>query len=353
MTFDIVRETEAEKTFRVASIIGKFDLQSEHIKEHFQGEIDLSKEWQIGCIVGNSGTGKTTIAKELFGKEYITNFKYKSKSILDDFQKDLTIDEITKTFNSVGFSSPPSWLKPYEVLSQGEKMRVDLARAILNKNDLIVFDEFTSVVDRNVAKVGSAAISKAIRRTNKKFIAVSCHFDILEWLQPDWIFNTNDMKFDYIRGQLQRPKIELKIYERKGMWSLFRKYHYLDSDLNNAARQFVAFINNVPVAFCAVLHFPHSRVKNFKRITRLVTLPDYQGLGIGTKLLNFTCEYFIKLSQRVIITTTTPALIHSFKNNKNWHCMRASRVSNTSHKGVLQNTTSVRRFTTSWEYVCN
>jgi ABC-type ATPase with predicted acetyltransferase domain len=109
--------------------------------------------------------------------------------------KDCSIEEITNTFSSVGFSSPPSWLKPYHVLSNGEKMRVDLANAILQKNELFVFDEFTSVVDRQIAKIGSFATQKAIRKTNKKFIAVSCHFDIEEWLMPDWVFNTDTMTF--------------------------------------------------------------------------------------------------------------------------------------------------------------
>jgi len=74
-------------------------------------------------------------------------------------------------------------------------MRVDLARALLEEKKLIVFDEFTSVVDRDVAKISSAAVAKAIRKTKKQFIAVTCHFDIIEWLEPDWIFNTDTMQF--------------------------------------------------------------------------------------------------------------------------------------------------------------
>lgn len=194
-TFDIIKEIKPKETFRIASVIGRFDLQSNHITERFKGSIDIDSNWQIGLIVGKSGTGKTTIAKQLFPESYITNFEYKSESILDDMPKDCSIEEITYTFNSVGFSSPPSWLKPYQVLSNGEKMRVDLANAILQKNELFVFDEFTSVVDRQIAKIGSFATQKAIRKTDKKFIAVSCHFDIEEWLMPDWVFNTNTMTF--------------------------------------------------------------------------------------------------------------------------------------------------------------
>jgi GNAT superfamily N-acetyltransferase len=349
-SFNIIKEVKPKKSFRVASIIDKFDLQTEHIREQFQGNIDLNDEWQIGIIVGASGTGKTLIAKELFGDNYIENYSYNAETILDDFPKDLTISEITKTFNLVGFSTPPSWLKPYSVLSNGEKMRVDLARALLNENELIVFDEFTSVVDRQIAQFSCASISKSVRKTNKKFIAVSCHYDIIEWLQPDWIFDTNEMKFDYIRGQLQRPKIKFSIYERKGLWNIFRKYHYLNTSLNNSAKQFIGYVNNIPVAFCGVLHFPHPNVNNFKRITRLVVLPDYQGLSIGSQLLNFVADYFIKLKQRVIITTTTPALISMFIKSNHWKLKRTGRTGRTGMKSLDKTISGINRYTTSWEY---
>ena len=110
-----------------------------------------------------------------------------------------SIKDIERTFTSVGFSSPPSWLKPYEVLSNGEKMRVDLARCILEDRDLVVFDEFTSVVNREVAKTASFAISKAVKQSGKQFIAVSCHKDIIEWLEPDWIFDTDVQDFFIVR----------------------------------------------------------------------------------------------------------------------------------------------------------
>ena len=137
--FNIVKENNAdESSFRVKSIMGMFDLDSAHIKESFVGNIDLPEEWSIGVIYGASGTGKSTIAKELFGNELITHFDYTHNSVVDDMPKERSIKEITQAFSSVGFSSPPSWLKPYSVLSNGEKMRVDLARAILSNNEMFV-----------------------------------------------------------------------------------------------------------------------------------------------------------------------------------------------------------------------
>ena len=101
--------------------------------------------------------------------------------------------DIEQMFYAVGFGSVPSWLKPYSVLSNGEKMRVDLARALLEQ-DQVCFDEFTSVVDRQVAETMCIATNKAIKRTGKQFIAVTCHYDVLDWLEADWIFDTNVMQ---------------------------------------------------------------------------------------------------------------------------------------------------------------
>jgi hypothetical protein len=50
-------------------------------------------------------------------------------------------------------------------------------------------------VDREIAKVSAYAIAKAVRRTAKRFIAVTCHYDVLDWLKPDWVFCTDDMSF--------------------------------------------------------------------------------------------------------------------------------------------------------------
>lgn len=206
--FNIIRKNDIEKTFRVAKVMSDFDVKIEHSNEHFEGNIEIPREWNIGLIVGRSGTGKSTIANELFKDNIITNFDYNNKSVLDNMPENIETKDIEKMFYSVGFGSVPSWLKPYKVLSNGEKMRVDLARALLEKN-FIVFDEFTSVVDRQVAQTACIAINKAIKGTNKKFIAVSCHKDIIEWLQPDWIFDTDKMQQVFQLAHDQKKDLKL------------------------------------------------------------------------------------------------------------------------------------------------
>ena len=202
--FDIVKQSDVIKTFRTKAIVDTYELDATGIiEETFKGNIDIEdKEWNVGIVVGRSGTGKTTIAKDAFPNFYFENHKWTDGAVIDNMPEEKTIEEITGVFTSVGLGTVWTWLKPYNVLSNGEKMRMDLARCILEEKDQIVFDEFTSVVDRVVAKTASFAISKAVRKLNKKFIAVSCHKDIIEWLEQDWVFDNEKQIKTIIRNQV-------------------------------------------------------------------------------------------------------------------------------------------------------
>ena len=211
MIINITKENKLKWTFREKNIIWKYDIQDDKIIEKFEWKIDIEwMNWNIWVIVWPSWTGKSTIAKELFWNNFI-ELKYWEWSIIDEIWKDKTVWDITNIFNKVWFNTPKSWLKPYNVLSNWEKMRVDLANALLSDNEIIIFDEFTSVVDRQVASVASYAISKLIKKENKKFIAVWCHYDILDWIEPGWIFDTKDFTFMKERVATKDLKLNWKL----------------------------------------------------------------------------------------------------------------------------------------------
>lgn len=356
-SFDIVRTSQPTDSFRVQSIIGTYDLQQQHVTEHFKGEINLPDKWNIGLIVGRSGSGKTTIAHELFDADIINGFDWTHDNILDDMPKEATVKEIAAMLTAVGFSSPPSWLKPYGVLSNGEKMRCDIARAILEKRELFVFDEFTSVVDRNVARVSSLAIQKAIRRQDRRFIAVTCHYDVQDWLMPDWVFNTDDMTFQLLDAEAQkknRPRLNIEIYETKRkeyFWSIFKKHHYLSYNFNPAARVFIATCNGDLCAFSAVLPLPHPIKKHTWKEHRTVVLPDFQGVGIGTAFSDAIAQMLQDELKTYICTTSNPAMIHSRANNPKWRTTRIGRVSGGVRTAKLKGSFSTNRLTVSFEYI--
>lgn len=343
--------SKIQKSFRTEKIKGMFDVDKDEITKEFDVDIPIeSKNWNIGLIVGASGTGKTTIAKEVFKDfDLFKGFEWSGKAVVDDFDEKLGAKEITESLSKVGFSSPPDWLKPFAVLSNGQKMRVELARLILESDRPVIYDEFTSVVDRQVAQIGSSAIQKFIRKNNKQFIAVSCHYDIEKWLEPDWVYDVNKKEFYW--GSLRRPEIKVDIRKaRSSEWELFKEFHYLSSKHNNSAHCYIAEINNTVVGWCSVLHFPHSKVKNMKRVHRVVILPDYQGIGIGTKFLNKVGDIYREEKKRFTISTSTPVFIHALRKSSNWIMTRKpSRVSES--KGVLSKSVSNNRLTASFEYI--
>ena len=127
-----------------------FDINFDTVKKEFDVDIPIEdKPWNIGLIVGASGSGKTTIAKQVF-KDYelFTGFDWSDRAVVDDFKEGLSAKHITESLSKAGFSSPPDWLKPFAVLSNGQKMRAELARLILESEKPVIYDEFTSVVDR-------------------------------------------------------------------------------------------------------------------------------------------------------------------------------------------------------------
>lgn len=312
----IVREVTTPESFRVAKVASMFDVPlADKVRREWNVQLDLPADWQIGVIVGPSGSGKSTIACELWPDHYTRGYEWDDRSVLDNFPADATTDAIVQALTSVGFSSPPDWIKPYHALSTGQQMRCDLARALMS-DDLVVFDEFTSVVDRTVAQIGSAAIAKAIRRTpGRQFIAVTCHADVLAWLEPDWVYEPHTATF--ARGCLQRPPLDLVIQRvHSQAWPIFAPYHYLSAALNPSAVCYAAFLNDTPIAFCAVL--PLIGFKNVYRASRTVVLPDYQGIGIGTRFSDAIAAMYHAQGKRYRSTSSHPAFMTHRDRSSHW-----------------------------------
>lgn len=296
---------------------------AEKCDREFVGEIPIEdRAWNIGLIVGPSGSGKSSVMKHCFGEP--EQLSWVGKSILDDFPQSLTVEQITEACSSVGFNSIPSWMIPYSVLSTGEKFRAELARRIVSDDETIVFDEFTSVVDRQVAKIGSHAVQKFVRKKNRKFVAVTCHSDVEEWLQPDWVFEPETMTFTW-RSLRRRPTIDIEIRRvHNSLWSKFSRYHYMTSDLVKHSWCFGAFVGSEIVSFVSMIHNCHRAANDTPaktgsyRFHRMVTLPDWQGLGIGMKLLEIVAAAFSGHGKDVLIPSAHPSLNRQLDRSPLW-----------------------------------
>ena len=357
MKFNHEVTQQYQPSFRTESVAGMFDVPiQERLRKSWEVDLPIEDlDWNIGVIVGPSGAGKTTIAKRAFpDAQYFDGLKgldWSKPSLLDDFHADLDVQKITGALSQVGFSSPPAWLLPFSALSNGQKFRATIARLLLESDHAVVIDEFTSVVDRQVAKICSAAVQKLTRRSNRQLVAVSCHYDILEWLEPDWIYHVDTGQFQ--RGCLRRPEIQLELCRvHHKAWRLFKGHHYLSADCNKAAICFVALMNDAPVAFSAAMPFPHPVVKNLWKEHRTVVLPDYQGIGIGNRISEEVGEYFLARGKRYSSVTSHPAMIAHRSKSPKWVMRRKpGRVPVKGKAGKLK--TSTDRQTVTFEYVGN
>jgi GNAT superfamily N-acetyltransferase len=331
------------------ALIQPFDYTSEGSEKFFPYLVpeDLPKDFSLGVIVGASGTGKSTLLKE-FGEPIHPQWE-SGKSIASHFESPLDANE---KFSAAGLMSVPTWVKPYSVLSNGERFRADLARSLKSG---AVIDEFTSVIDRNVAKAASTSMSKYIKRNEVKGVVLATvHRDILEFLEPDWVIDTD--KGEWSTGRwLHRPQLDIEIYpSENSIWSYFAPHHYLSQQLNKASHSYLAVWEGQIVGFVSAMTYPSGTVKNAWREHRLVVHPDYQGFGFGPKISEAVAQHYLDQGKRYFSKTSHPRLGEYRDNSKLWkptsknHMIRKDGVNN-AHK--LRWDMNHSRWSYSHEYV--
>ena len=326
-------------SYRAARVKSLFNAESGC---NFSLDADLpidDQDWRIGVVVGPSGSGKTSIGKSIWGgdKIYAPDDWPQDKPVVDAIAPKGGFDDVTGALAAVGLGNVPSWLRPYPVLSNGEKFRCDLARLLCEKPEKVVVDEFTSVVDRQIAKVGAFAFSKAWKRTTGQCVLLSCHYDIIDWVEPDWVFDTATGVYSG-RSLWRRPKFEVEIYETDWRyWSLFEPHHYLKVPKMVAARCYVATVDGAPVAHLAVGCKNKGHAAE-ARACRMVVMPEWQGAGVGMRFLNAVCQMQAdgigRLKGRKVTTTfhtSHPGLCAALRRDKKW--IQLSAVLHGAHKG--------------------
>lgn len=317
MKIDLIVEWAIQQSSRVQQLSAMFDVPpSETSRLEWHGELPIEAEpWNVGLIVGPSGCGKSSIARQVFGENYEPAISWSGAAVIDDFSKRFGIEDVTSVCQAVGFNTIPAWMRRFDVLSNGERFRAELARRLLELPDPIVVDEFTSVVDRQVAQIGAHAVQKHVRKHKRQFVAVSCHYDIVDWLQPDWIFEPATMTFS---RRLLRPRPSLAVTISRvpySAWQLFAPFHYLTAALHKGARCFCLFVGGRPASFCGVLHRPQSSGDGLpiKASSRGVTLPDWQGLGLHMVLTEKLGAAYLAMGNRFRLYPAHPQLVRAHR----------------------------------------
>jgi len=393
MRFEITLESPVRPSFRVQQAAGMFDVPlGQKLRERFVVEVPpQSADWRIGLIVGPSGSGKSTLARHLFGARLASGADWPCDRAVIEVFDGMPLKQAAGLLTAVGFASPPAWLRPYHLLSNGERARCDLARrfaeamnpphegrsqtaagpadraasasttdaprpgdsaatesepwhALLppqadRRLPLVVCDEFTSVVDRQAARAIAAGTARRIRegRLPCRFVAVTCHYDVTDWLAPDWLIDMAVKRFT--RRCLPRPAIRVEIVPcRREAWRAYRRHHYLSGSLPVAARCYLAVWEGEAAGFCATAPMPGRT--GVRRISRLVVLPEYQGMGIGGAFLDAVAAWTARGGNRVTITAAHPAVIS--------HCRRSHRWTTAAVRKLGSRPGRLPGYTGSW-----
>ena len=171
--------------------IAPFDLTMDEPTKFYPYVLpELPEDYNVGLIVGSSGSGKSLLLQEFVGSQYVGGAYHPFHTIVSHFN---TPEEAAEKMYAVGLNSVPKWKLPITALSTGEQHRAHVAKHLF---DTGVIDEFTSTIDRDVAISLSVSVSRYIRAKNiKQMVFATCHRDIVAPLRPDWIIDTDAGEF--------------------------------------------------------------------------------------------------------------------------------------------------------------
>jgi ABC-type lipoprotein export system ATPase subunit/GNAT superfamily N-acetyltransferase len=282
--------------------------QKYDIKDYVETPVVIPDLPQDGIvlIVGTSGSGKSTILRNLGLNRAITMSS--CSTVIENFS---TPERGEELLLACGLRSIPTWFRPPHTLSNGEHHRFEMAMSI--DQNISNIDEFTSVVDRDTAKSLAYSIRKYYdqRGTTEPLYIASCHRDIIDWLDPDYIYDTDMQELSARRSlhlRLGRPQITLTIRGTSPKtWEMFRRHHYLDTSMSRSVHCYVGLIGDKPVAFHAAIHSTNRDIHSYWRGHRTVVLPEFQGLGIGTAFSDAIAEMYVSRGMRYFSKTAHPS----------------------------------------------
>lgn len=304
------------------SIFDKYDLVD--INENFP--IPEKPEKGLALIVGSSGSGKTTIIKEWGLNDLSVNDSAPIISLFDS-------EEVGESLLiASGLRSIPCWKRSLKEVSNGERHRAEIAVKL--KGDNIVIDEFTSVVDRDTARALCESINKYIKKTDKSIVLATCHRDVLEWLDFDSAYDTDDK--NWIDRRLVRRnsefKIDIKPCDPEKIWPIFKKHHYLSGKINKACNCWGVYYKGKVIAMTSVIAFPSGNWENGWRGHRTVVLPEFQGMGVGSAISDVIAGMIVGSGGRFFSKTAHPALGEHRQKSKLWKATSKNKVIRNDYK---------------------
>jgi len=323
-------ETTTEITTRVLDISGAFGLGVDDAKR-FAIFDDLGLRIapsDVVYITGDSGSGKSTLLRylaEVLAKKPEYSPVLRGEEITIDRDKTLidslgsTTDEAINILTHVGLNDAFIFLRKFDELSDGQKYRYRLARAIDANAKTLVFDEFCSVLDRTTARVVSYLMQKLARRRGITLVLATSHDDLMSDVHPSlFIRKSFGNKAHVAYASHDDPECSLasivKIVEGDiSDYESLKEFHYRAEAPPFTKRVFKMLLGDetigVIVYTTTIFMLANRNVAmpklkemyaqdqklymaflnaNFLRISRVVMHPRVRGIGLAVKLVRET-----------------------------------------------------------------
>lgn len=342
-------ESPVATSFRCVRAADSLDIDTAKKSVHeITVEADIESPWALGVIVGASGSGKTTLARQLWGADSLREILDPAVPVIDQFPEDWEYDRCAAALSGVGLTSVPCWIRPAYTLSNGQRARAEAALQMARDGNVtpVVLDEWTSVVDRTVGKVMSHCVQKYARRTEgARVVLLSCHYDVLDWINPDWVIDCNTQTYTDRRSLWRDFKrdeslsFEIREVDRH-TWAGFSRYHYLSDKLpTGRIFTFGLFHGANQIGFqCFANYVPPVKGRPvIMHSNRTVVHPDYAGLGMGMRLISLASAEIQSRGYRVMAKYSSTPVFRAMSKDPAWRHLRTQRqIGRTAVGGNLQ-----------------
>lgn len=184
-------QTRVERTPRVLEIAEAFGIGLEDKEFVVFDNLELQiNDGDIVYINGQSGGGKSVLLRELAAQMEqrlslvnLDDITFADKPLIDQIGKD-TNDAI-RLLAAAGINDAYLYVRKPSELSDGQRYRFRLAKAIETGAQVWVADEFLAVLDRTSAKVIAFSLQKTARRMGATVLVATTHTDMVDDLYPD------------------------------------------------------------------------------------------------------------------------------------------------------------------------
>lgn len=194
---DIRFQTRVKRSPRVLEVAEAFGIGLDDKEFVVFDNLELQiKKGDVVYITGQSGAGKSVLLRELQRQMSERGKQVVNLDSVDVSSGKPLIDAIgTSTNDAIATMSPPGiqdaylYLREVHELSDGQRYRFRMAKAIESGAEVIVADEFLAVLDRVSAKSIAYALQKVARQSGVTLLVATTHTDLVPDLCPDLVVN--------------------------------------------------------------------------------------------------------------------------------------------------------------------